>query len=412
MSHPKELLGKILVDNNFCLPEQVEEALEYQKSRDLPIGKTLVELGYVLEHQVLQALAIQQDLPLDDLLTLEKGKTAGVPEARPGSRNPANGDDPAAPPKALIFPYHLSLKQAFTWGGLFLLCAGTLSLLSILTSLGGAGRAGLGEHIKNSNPVFFSVCLTLAFLAFVISAYISRSSRIRIDDRGVYQQGIGGWFHPWDDIDSVQFRDSSGVQPTTPARMLLNLNFNLSLFLITRLGPNRQIRARDVEFLQPIMRAIQAGIEHAGLGATPALAGTRTNDDTPTVVDELLSPESEDSTVEGSLSILTNIKSEQPIDKSAGRSCLRVFMGVGVGFLGFLVLALLITLVQTLVQDFFLWVCSRLLDPLSPSALGAMARKLGVPEEIVQLVFYMFLPLVAYYVYLRGSSRSGNKPDP
>ncbi len=87
---------------------------------------------------------------------------------------------------------------------------------------------------------------------------------------------------------------------------------------------------------------------------------------------------------------------------------MRVFMMVGVGFPGFLVLGLLITLVS----EFFLWVCSRLLDPFSPSALGAMARKLGVPEEIVLLVFYLFLPLVAYYVYLRGSSRSGNKPDP
>ncbi|MBI4576443.1 MAG: Flp pilus assembly complex ATPase component TadA [Planctomycetes bacterium] len=67
----RPLLGEILVKRGVCTPEQVEEALAYQKEKGCKIGEALVKLKHVTPMDVTRALAKQFALPFVDLGKLE-----------------------------------------------------------------------------------------------------------------------------------------------------------------------------------------------------------------------------------------------------------------------------------------------------------------------------------------------------
>jgi type IV pilus assembly protein PilB len=71
MPPPEELkgrtLGRILTKMGKTTRDQVQEALQLQSQRRLPIGQLLIELGYVTEHDVNLALAAQAGMETLDL---------------------------------------------------------------------------------------------------------------------------------------------------------------------------------------------------------------------------------------------------------------------------------------------------------------------------------------------------------
>ena len=75
-------LGRVLTKLGKVSREQVQEALDIQKTKKAPIGEILVELGYVTKRDVLEALAGQQGLSFYDLSgvdSLEQEAVDAVP---------------------------------------------------------------------------------------------------------------------------------------------------------------------------------------------------------------------------------------------------------------------------------------------------------------------------------------------
>ncbi|HAI11225.1 MAG TPA: hypothetical protein DCM28_05935, partial [Phycisphaerales bacterium] len=60
-------IGRILVKLGKVDREQVQEGLQMQATRRLPIGQILVELGYVTDDDISQALAAQAGMETLDL---------------------------------------------------------------------------------------------------------------------------------------------------------------------------------------------------------------------------------------------------------------------------------------------------------------------------------------------------------
>lgn len=60
-------LGEILIEAGAATPEQIHEALQFQRGRNLKVGEALVSLGHTDEHAVARALAKQSGLPFVDL---------------------------------------------------------------------------------------------------------------------------------------------------------------------------------------------------------------------------------------------------------------------------------------------------------------------------------------------------------
>lgn len=61
-------IGEILIENGSITKEQLNDALEYQKThKDVRMGGALMALGYVTEKQMLEALAVRRGLKLTDL---------------------------------------------------------------------------------------------------------------------------------------------------------------------------------------------------------------------------------------------------------------------------------------------------------------------------------------------------------
>ena len=63
-------IGQILVENGFLKEEQLQQALEKQKTENgKKLGDVLLEMGYVSETQLAQALSIRLKVPFVDLTT-------------------------------------------------------------------------------------------------------------------------------------------------------------------------------------------------------------------------------------------------------------------------------------------------------------------------------------------------------
>jgi len=67
MKRKRIRLGDLLVENNVITQQQLEDALEQQKSTGLKLGRVLVEGGYVAEDDLLRFLSAQLKVPLIDL---------------------------------------------------------------------------------------------------------------------------------------------------------------------------------------------------------------------------------------------------------------------------------------------------------------------------------------------------------
>jgi len=77
-------IGQILVENGFLKEDQLEEALEKQRSESgKKLGDVLLELGYVSETQLAQALSIRLKVPFIDLTTtkIDIEAVKKIPEA-------------------------------------------------------------------------------------------------------------------------------------------------------------------------------------------------------------------------------------------------------------------------------------------------------------------------------------------
>lgn len=77
-------IGQILVENGFLKEDQLEEALEKQRSEPgKKLGDVLLELGYVSETQLAQALSIRLKVPFIDLTTtkIDIEAVKKIPEA-------------------------------------------------------------------------------------------------------------------------------------------------------------------------------------------------------------------------------------------------------------------------------------------------------------------------------------------
>ena len=77
-------IGQILVENGFLKGDQLEEALEKQRSEPgKKLGDVLLELGYVSETQLAQALSIRLKVPFIDLTTtkIDIEAVKKIPEA-------------------------------------------------------------------------------------------------------------------------------------------------------------------------------------------------------------------------------------------------------------------------------------------------------------------------------------------
>ncbi len=61
MNSPQKLIGEILCSKKFCSAEDIEKALEIQKTygQDIRIGRVLINMGAITEEQLLLALASQ-----------------------------------------------------------------------------------------------------------------------------------------------------------------------------------------------------------------------------------------------------------------------------------------------------------------------------------------------------------------
>ncbi len=67
MQRKRIRLGDLLVENEVITQQQLEDALEQQKTTGLKLGKVLVEGGYVAEDDLLRFLSAQLKVPLIDL---------------------------------------------------------------------------------------------------------------------------------------------------------------------------------------------------------------------------------------------------------------------------------------------------------------------------------------------------------
>ncbi len=77
-------IGQILVENGFLKEEQLQQALEKQKTENgKKLGDVLLELGYVSETQLAQALSIRLKVPFVDLTTtkIDIEAVKKIPEA-------------------------------------------------------------------------------------------------------------------------------------------------------------------------------------------------------------------------------------------------------------------------------------------------------------------------------------------
>ncbi|KOO17006.1 MSHA biogenesis protein MshE [Vibrio xuii] len=63
----RKRLGDLLVEEGIITEQQVEEALNAQKTTGRKLGAALIELGFLSEHQMLTFLSQQLDIPLIDL---------------------------------------------------------------------------------------------------------------------------------------------------------------------------------------------------------------------------------------------------------------------------------------------------------------------------------------------------------
>jgi type IV pilus assembly protein PilB len=63
----KKRLGEILMDNGSINPTQLQEALELQKKRQIPLGKLIVEMNLLTENQISEALSKQTGYPFVNL---------------------------------------------------------------------------------------------------------------------------------------------------------------------------------------------------------------------------------------------------------------------------------------------------------------------------------------------------------
>lgn len=77
-------IGQILVENGFLKEEQLQQALEKQKTENgKKLGDVLLEMGYVSETQLAQALSIRLKVPFVDLTTtkIDIEAVKKIPEA-------------------------------------------------------------------------------------------------------------------------------------------------------------------------------------------------------------------------------------------------------------------------------------------------------------------------------------------
>src|SRR5687768_12915292 len=70
-----DYLGKVLIQQGIVTPEQLQTALDYQKSAGVRLGEALTALELCSDEQVARSLALQFDLPFVDL-----DETAPSPE--------------------------------------------------------------------------------------------------------------------------------------------------------------------------------------------------------------------------------------------------------------------------------------------------------------------------------------------
>lgn len=63
----RKRLGDLLVEEGIITEQQVEQALNAQKTTGLKLGAALIDLGFLSEHQMLTFLSQQLDIPLIDL---------------------------------------------------------------------------------------------------------------------------------------------------------------------------------------------------------------------------------------------------------------------------------------------------------------------------------------------------------
>ncbi len=64
-------LGEILIRQNLLTPDQLKQAVEYQRQNNLGLSASLVSLGYVSEHQITGALSKQYGVPSIDFANVE-----------------------------------------------------------------------------------------------------------------------------------------------------------------------------------------------------------------------------------------------------------------------------------------------------------------------------------------------------
>ena len=65
-------IGELLIELNFCTPDQLAEALSAQHLNDERVGETLVRLKYATDWQVCQALARQFGLPCRESIAVDQ----------------------------------------------------------------------------------------------------------------------------------------------------------------------------------------------------------------------------------------------------------------------------------------------------------------------------------------------------
>jgi type IV pilus assembly protein PilB len=68
-------LGEILIRQNLLTPDQLKEAVEYQRRNNLGLSASLVMMGLVSEHQITSALSKQYAVPAIDFSTIEIDET-------------------------------------------------------------------------------------------------------------------------------------------------------------------------------------------------------------------------------------------------------------------------------------------------------------------------------------------------
>ena len=64
-------LGELLVKENLITPQQLQEALQYQKQHGGKLGYNLVKLGFVKDEEITQLLSRQYGVPSINLARFE-----------------------------------------------------------------------------------------------------------------------------------------------------------------------------------------------------------------------------------------------------------------------------------------------------------------------------------------------------